>query len=258
MSQVLSRAMDILDRLSEGPASLAELSRAFAVHKTTIMRSLHTLEKRGYVVRFPDGRYHLGRSVLALAAAAVEDRGVQPVAHPHLVALNARVGHTVLLAVLEGEDVVYIDKIEPSGSVRTPSRSGLPAWLGATAVAKVLVGSLGPEGRQRMLERVEFIARGPNTLKSPEQVLATWEEAGRRHWAADREEHESSADYIAVPVYGLDGAVWAALSVGVPTAAMDFQQLTALLPALHETSCAISADLGYRGEVPAPETGESP
>ena len=244
--------MDILDRLASGPASLAELSRAFDVHKTTIMRALHALEERNYVGRYPDERYHLGRSVLALAAAALEDRGVQAIAHPHLVRLNARTGHTVLLAVLEGDDVVYIDKIQPDGSVRTPSRVGLPAWLGATAVAKVLVGSLGPEERRRMLERVDFSAHGPNTLMTPEEVLATWEEAGRRHWAADREEHERLADYIAVPVHGLDGAVWAALSVAAPTSAVDFRQLTALLPALHETSRAISVDLGFRGEVPAP------
>ncbi|MCP3424981.1 IclR family transcriptional regulator [Rothia sp. AR01] len=255
MSQVLGRAMDILDHLSDGPASLAELSRAFDVHKTTIMRALHALEERHYVVRYPDERYHLGRSVFALAAAAMEDRGIQSVAHPHLVQLNRQVGHTVLLAVLEGDDVVYVDKIEPRTSVRTPSRVGLPAWLGATAVAKVLVGSLGPEERQRMLARVDFTEHAPNTLRTPEQVLATWDEAARRNWAADREEHEKQADYIAVPVYGLDGAVWAALSVAAPTAVVSFEELTAQLPLLHEAAQAISADLGYRGEVPAPVVG---
>lgn len=253
MSQVLGRAMDILDHLASEPSSLAELSRVFDVHKTTIMRVLHALEERHYVVRYPDERYHLGHGLYALASAAATGRGIQVAAHPHLVRLNMDIGHTVHLAALEGDEVVYIDKVEPRTPVRMYSRVGLSASLNSAAVAKILAGSLARADRERLLARADLAERTPHTLTTPEQVLAAWDEASLRHWAADREEHERLVHCVAVPVYGADGTVWAALSVTVPTLVLDFGQLTAMLPRLHEAARAISADLGFRGEVPAPE-----
>jgi DNA-binding IclR family transcriptional regulator len=257
VSQVLGRALDILEHLAKEPATLAELSLAFDVHKTTIMRLLHALEERHYVVKHPDERYQLGHGVYALAsAAAASGRGIQSAAHPHLVRLNMDIGHTVHLAALENDEVVYIDKIEPRTPVRMYSRVGLSASLNSAAVAKILAGSLDRPDRERLLGRADLTERTPHTLTTPEQVLDAWDEASRRHWAADREEHERLVHCVAVPIYGADGTVWAAISVTVPTVILDFEQLKAMLPRLHETACAISADLGFRGEVPAPDLAE--
>ena len=247
MSQSLLRALDLLDELAAGPASLDQLAARATVHKTTVMRLLHDLEEKRFVVRDEQQRYRLGRKLFELSSLALEQRGLRAVAHPHLARLNEATGHTVHLAAFEGPDVTYIEKLESRHPVRMYSRIGLTAALHAAAVSKVLLADLPRERRARIAAGLEYTPFTERTITEPAALLAELDRVAAQGWALDASEHEEFVHCIAAPIHDASGRVVAAASCSVPVVLLDQPGLLGLLPGLIACTDAISDDLGWVG-----------
>ncbi|MFJ6213111.1 IclR family transcriptional regulator [Streptomyces sp. NPDC092296] len=263
MSQTVDRALTILASLADGPSSLEQAATRLGVHKSTAMRLLHTLEEHGFVHRQDDHRYRLGGRLFALAQHALEGFDVRRVASPYLVALNERYGHTVHLAVLEDDQVIYVDKVESRYPVPShcwlggASRIGRPAAPTASAAAKVLLADLPDDQRRSRLAELTFTARTARSIPGPEEYLAELDAVRAQGWAQDRGEVDVTVTAVAAPIRGIDGRTIAACSISAPAApGRDAgggagpdglpQVLQELLPELLCTTEAIS--LAYGGQ----------
>lgn len=258
VSQSLSRALDLLDLVSTGTSSLDALSDAIGVHKTTVLRLLRMLEQHGYVTRDSEYRYHVGSAVFVLAQRSLDSRDVRAVASPVLHALGASTGQTVHLAAYDGGTVTYIDKVESRQPLRMYSRIGLPAALHATAVAKVLLGDLDDAELARVASGVDYERYTANTIGSAADLVAEVRRSAARGWAQDHEEHETFMNCVGAPVFGADGRVAAAVSVSVPNVVLPYEGVLGLLPALHDATARISAELGFTGDAPFVPPSPSP
>jgi DNA-binding IclR family transcriptional regulator len=244
VSQTVTRALRLLAELGEGERSLDQLAEVLGVHKTTALRLLQSLEEERFVYRDAGYRYHLGAGLFALSSLAMEQRGIQRIAAPHLAALNAVTGQTVHLAAYEGGEVVYIDKYDSRHKMRMYSRVGLRAGLHNTAVAKVLLADLPPGERRRVVAGIDFTRHTPNTIAGPQQLLAELETVANQGWAQDHAEHETFINCIGAPVRDVSGRAVAAVSISVPDVVLPYEQVLGLLPQLLDTVRAISADAG--------------
>jgi DNA-binding IclR family transcriptional regulator len=121
-------------------------------------------------------------------------------------------------------------------------------------VAKVLLADLPLTARQELARSIEYTPYTPNTLTSPEALLAELATVAGQGWAQDHAEHESFVNCLAVPVRDAGRRVIAAVSVSVPDVLLDHRQVLALLPRLQATAAAVSADCGY--SPPRPTTEE--
>jgi DNA-binding IclR family transcriptional regulator len=240
--------LDLLGELAQGPASLDELASRATVHKTTVMRLLHDLEEKRFVVRDERLRYRLGPKLFELSTLALEQRDIRAVARPHLVRLNAVTGHTVHLAAFEGPDVTYIDKLESRQPVRMYSRIGLTAALHAAAVAKVLLADLPREQQEAIAASIVYTRFSKHTIASPEALLAELELVAAQGWALDASEHEEFVHCVAAPIHDASGRVIAAASCSVPVVLLDRAGLMGLLPELLACTATISAALGWSQE----------
>src|SRR5438874_4502796 len=122
--QVLDRAVTILDTLAADDAdlSLFELAERLSLHKSTIHRLLMVLERHRFVERrAQSGKYGLGLKLFELGTRAFARLGLGERAHPHLERLAAEAGETAHLCVLEDGEVLYLEKVEPSRTIRVPS-----------------------------------------------------------------------------------------------------------------------------------------
>lgn len=245
MSQSLVRALGLLSRLAEAPATLDELAAEAQVHKTTVMRLLHALEAERFLVRNGAGQFQLGRKFFELSSKALEQRDIRAVARPHLARLNESTGHTVHLAQREGDEVVYIDKLESHHPVRMYSRIGLTAALHSAAVAKVILADLPRSEQERIAAGLDYVKMTENTITTPEALLAELELVRGQGWAQDRSEHEEFVHCIAAPVRDASGRVVAAASFSVPVMLLRYPELLKLLPVLKSAAAAISVDLGW-------------
>ncbi|MEU9302989.1 IclR family transcriptional regulator [Streptomyces sp. NPDC048269] len=252
MSQSVERALGILPLLAKGPAGLGAVADDLGVHKSTALRLLRTLHERGFVYRQPDGRYRLGAQLFALAAEAVENLDVREIAHPHLVELNRATGHTVHLALLQDDEVVYIDKVDSRYPVRMYSRIGKPVPLTVAAVAKLLLADLPEAERRSLAERIEYPRYTARSTPDAAAFLRELDLVRDQGWAADLGGHEESVNCLGAPVYGPDGRVAAALSVSAPSVVATADGLLELLPLVLRTAHVISQD--YSGTGPQEAT----
>lgn len=242
MSQSVERALRILPVLARGPAGLGPVADELGVHKSTALRLLRTLHGQGFVYRQADGRYRLGARLFALAAEAVENLDVREVAHPHLVALNKATGHTVHLALLQDDEVVYIDKVESRYPVRMYSRIGKPVPLTVAAVAKLLVADLPEAERRSLAERIDYPRYTARSTPDAAAFLRELDLVREQGWAADFGGHEESVNCLGAPVRGPGGRVVAALSVSAPGVVVSAEGLVELLPLVRATAEAVSRD----------------
>ncbi|WP_228980436.1 IclR family transcriptional regulator [Streptomyces sp. DH12] len=242
MSQSVDRALSILPLLARGPADLGQVAERLGVHKSTALRLLRTLNEHGLVHRREDQRYRLAARLFALAQEAAENLDVRESARPHLVRLNERTGHTVHLAVREGDEVVYVDKIDSRYPVRMYSRIGRPVAVTVAAVAKVLLADLPEPERHALTDRLDYpryTSRSTPHAAAFRAELAAVREQG---WATDLGGHEESINCVAAPVRGPDGRVAAALSLSAPNVVVTADGLLALLPLVRRTAEAAGHD----------------
>ncbi|MEU9789874.1 IclR family transcriptional regulator [Streptomyces sparsogenes] len=251
MSQTVDRALSILPLLAEGPANLEQVATRLGVHKTTALRLLRTLHEHGMVYRQQDQRYRLGARLFALAQQAVENLDVREIAHPYLVELNERCGHTVHLAVYEENEVLYIDKVESRYPVRMYSRIGKPVAITVAAVAKVLLADLPEAERRAVAEKLRYPAYTPRSTPNAAAFLKELAIVREQGWATDLGGHEESINCVGAPVRGADGRVVAACSVSAPNVVVSAGELLALLPQVRRTADAISRE--YSGGGPLGE-----
>lgn len=251
MSQTVDRALSILPLLAEGPASLDQVAQRLGVHKSTALRLLRTLHEHGMVHRQPDQRYRLGARLFALAQQAVETLDVREIAHPYLVELNERTGHTVHLAVHEEDEVLYIDKVESRYPVRMYSRIGKPVAITVAAVAKLLLADLPEPERRAVAERLDYPRYTARSLTNASAFLTELAKVREQGWATDLGGHEESINCVAAPVRGADGRAVAAMSVSAPNVVVSADELLALLPLVRRTADAISAE--YSGASGGPD-----
>jgi DNA-binding IclR family transcriptional regulator len=258
MSQTLDRALRILPLLAEGPAGLEQVATRLGVHKSTALRLLRTLHEHGLVYRQQDQRYRLGARLFGLAQQAVESLDVRGIAHPHLLALNERTGHTVHLAVYEQGDVVYIDKVESRYPVRMYSRIGRPVAITVAAVAKVLLADLPEPERRAVAERLEYPRYTSRSTPDAAAFLAELARVREQGWAADLGGHEESINCVGAPLRGPDGRVCAALSVSAPAVVVSAAELLRLRPLVLRAAEAAGAELSGRTPVPVPGPASDP
>lgn len=246
MSTSVERAMRILVELAEGPTTISELGRRLDVHRATSLRLLRTLEEQRFVRRTDDGSYQLGPRMATLAAAALEGLDVRASASRHLRSLGASCGQTVHLGALEGDKVVYLDKVESRHAVRMYSHIGAVAPLHATGMGKALLAHMSERERDDVLGAPPFARYTRNTRTERAELEGELARVARQGWALDDFEHEEFIHCVAAPVRGAAGGVTAAVSISAPSMVLDRSGLLALTGELLSTAHDISEELGWR------------
>jgi IclR family pca regulon transcriptional regulator len=252
-SQSLERGLAILSAFRSGRPLLgvSDLAREVGLSRSTTHRYIATLAGLGYLDQDAATRkYRLGPRVLDLGFSAINSMDLREVAAPHLQALSDETGHTVNMAVLDGADIVYIERCRTSRQgqrdidLNLHIGSRLPAYC--TSMGKVLLADLEPKAVRDLLKRTQFAQRGPNTLTAETDLLKELEKVRATGLAVNNEELAYGLRSIAAPVRCQTGDVVAAINLAVHRSMVSFDELIAgLAPPLARTAAEISARIGY-------------
>ncbi|MFC0529521.1 IclR family transcriptional regulator [Phytohabitans kaempferiae] len=246
MSQTVDRAVRSLLFIADGPRSVRDVAQHLDVHPTTALRILQTLHSWRLVDKRADGDYRLGATILDLGQRALESLDLRDVAAPFMQKLGDATNETVHLAILENQNVVYIDKVDSRRPVRMYSRVGIVAPLHCTGVAKAILAFVPPAQQRRLVESTDLHAFTPHTLTTPESLLADLAAARERGYAIDDEEHELGIRCVSAPILYADGNVAGSVSVSVSTARINYEKLLAFVGPLLDAAHGISRELGHR------------
>ncbi len=247
--QSVERAAVVLRALGEAgrPLSPAEISARIGVPRPTVYRLLESLAREGLVT--PMGRsFAIGAGVLWLAARRLEQLELRTVGRPILQELRDRTGETVHLAVLEGGQVVYVEKVESPGPIRMASMVGRIFPAHSTALGKAMLAYLPRERVEGIIQRHGLPARTPNTITSPERLFEELAAIRARGFSIDNVENEEGIRCVGAPVFDHTGAVAGAVSVSGSVATISLERARRELgPLVREAAERISRALGWTG-----------
>jgi DNA-binding IclR family transcriptional regulator len=245
--QALDRAFAVLDLLgeSETPLGLAQVASSLQLHKSTAHRFLMVLERHRMVERTASGKFRLGLRLFDFGNRAIEQYDLRDRAQPHLRRLVAETEETAHLCILEQTRVIYIDKIEPTRSVRMITRIGASNPVHCTSVGKAIMAFLPEERIADILRRTRFERRTHRTIATAEAFRVEIEKTRRRGYAVDDEELEEGLRCIAVPVLDAQRLPVAAVSVSGPSFRVTAQKLPAIANQLLQCVRGISMDMGF-------------
>jgi IclR family pca regulon transcriptional regulator len=257
-SQSLERGLAILSTFTSTRSLLgvSEVAREVALSRSSAHRYISTLARLGYLEQDPaTRRYRLGLRVLDLGFSALNSMELRQVAAPDLQALSDRTGHTVNMAVLDGVDIVYIDRCRSASQgqreidLNLQVGSRLPAYC--TSMGKVLLAGLPAGERSARLAQIELTQRGPNTITARAALEAELRLVEKRGLAVNNEELAYGLRSIAVPVHGQRGEVAAAINLAVHRSLVSMEDLAVrLAPTLQATARGIATRLGFRPDPP--------
>jgi DNA-binding IclR family transcriptional regulator len=246
---VTGRVLRLLGAFSaERPElGLAELARRARLPLTTTHRIVGELAGWGALERDEHGRYRIGLRLWEVGALSPRGLGLRESAMPFLEDLYEVTRQNVQLAVLDGTEVVYVERISGRGAVNVITRVGGRLPLHATGVGLVLLAHADPELQEKVLAG-PFKRYTPKTMCHPDAVRRALAEVRRTGVAVSDGQIELIALSIAAPVRGPRGDVVAALSVVVPAETSDAR---AYIPVVRAAARGISRALG----APEPPSG---
>jgi len=228
----LARAVRILESFTPDAPQLTvtEIARRSGLHVATASRIVGHLVEHGLLSRGPDRELRVGMRLWELASRAAPTRSLRDAAMPYLEDLHAVVGHHAQLAVLDGEDVIFLERLSARDAVINYSRIAgrLPLHISSSGVVLLAYGSA--DLQERVLAR-PLESRTPATITDPDRLRVTLEQVRRQGYVLLPGHVHPDAAGIAVPVRNALGEVVAALSVIVPNDTRAASAVPALLAA---------------------------
>jgi DNA-binding IclR family transcriptional regulator len=250
--------MSILDALAtrQEDFSLAELCGTLELHKSTVHRLMMVLESHRLVNKNPEtGRYRLGLKLFELGSKAIATFDLREHSRPHLTRLLQETQETVHLCVLDFEDVVYLEKMEPERSVRMASRVGRRHAAYCTAVGKAMMAELPEAELDEILGQIELKPITPRTITSIEALKNEFKLIRERGYAVDDEEIEEGVRCVAAAVRDHSGHAIAAVSVSGPAFRITESKIPVMAECVGRAANELSSELGHvsgRGGVVGP------
>lgn len=222
---------------------VSDLARRLDLATSTVHRMLATLAAERLLERTPQG-YRLGLALFDLGASVAPHPDLHEAAMPVMATLRASTGETVQLAVLDGLESVYIDRLESPHTVRIFSRVGTRLPATTTSTGKVLLAALPRRELDERLRGWEPRRSTPHSIVDLGTLRARLAVVAERGWAENREESRVGVVSVGAPVHDAHGTVIAALSVAAPTDRAGPATMRRIRDAVTESAGVVSRRLG--------------
>jgi len=245
--QAIERAVSILNAFSpEDPElGVTELAERLGLHKSTVHRFMVNLDAAGLVERNPrTGRYRLGLRIFELGGLVMQQMNLWDEALPFLEGLVHDTGETGHLAVLDGGEAIYIERVEARRALRVPSAIGRGYPAHATNLGKVLLADLSRERVEAIVAERGLAAYTPHTITDLPRLEAELERIRALGYAVDNEEYDDGLRCIGAPVRDHSGHVVAALGIGGPVTRITPDRVDPLAELVMTAARGLSRRLG--------------
>jgi DNA-binding IclR family transcriptional regulator len=244
-SASVERALAILESVASRSSGMSnsEISRKLEIPKSSASYILRTLEKCGYLYRDAEGKYLLGLKLLNLGQRVQIGADIKEAALPVMKKLVERTGLTAHLAVLDHGEMVYVEKVDPSGFFKTDTWIGKRMQVNATAVGKAVAAHLAKGEVEALIKQPGLKKRTPKTITHAADFFRELETIRAKGYAVDDEENSIGARCVAVSVFDGFGNAIAAVGLSGTTGQVDRTTIRKIAETLQEATRRISQQL---------------
>ena len=251
---VIDRAAQILDcfGFDHQELSVSEIGAKTNLHRSTAHRILMALEYNDLIQQNPEnGKYRLGIKLFRLGHQAVSHLNLREICRPFLTRIMNETKETVHLAVLDEDQVLYLDKVEGPHALRMPSRVGRRIPTYCTSLGKAMLSFLDDQEVKNIFRNQVLRPYTANTVKTLSQLLTDLRMIRKRGYSVDNEEIEIGLRCVGAPIKDYTGAMVGAISVAAPSARLSSQKIHSVGKLVVTTAEEISEKLGYEKSINA-------
>jgi DNA-binding IclR family transcriptional regulator len=245
-SSTTARAFALLECVaaSAEPLALPDLVQATGFPKSTVHRLLLLLESEHLLAREPDGkRYTAGPRLATLSLAALKNPAHRAERHAVLQGLVDEVGETCNFTMLDGNEVVYLDRVEAHWPLRLMLAPGSHVPLHCTASGKLFLALMPAARRRRLLAAASLKRLTGKTITDKHRLLRELERIRFEKVGTDDEEFLVGLTAVAVPVVDSKQRILATVAVHAPTSRMSIETARTHVPALRRAAAKIARTL---------------
>jgi IclR family transcriptional regulator, KDG regulon repressor len=247
MDKTLLKGLSVLEVLAdmEGESrTIDDVAARVGLTRSNTHRTLQTLIHAGYVERdAANGGYRGTMKMFALGVRQLANIDVRRIAPPYLSALARETGETIHLSVLEGAEVIYIDKIDSIQPIRAYSMIGGRAPAHAVATGKALLSVQSETYLEALPKKLARFT--PATITDRSVLRTELAKAARLGYAVNRGEWREGVGGVAAPIFdGFDHPV-AALGISGPLERLSIARMKDLAPAVVRVAGTLSKGLGH-------------
>jgi len=241
----IAKAVAVLEALA-GHRRVSQVARATGLPVSTVHRILQEFVALGWVREGEEHEYLLGPAMLRLAGRAGDDSDLARAARPALRALCDQSGYTVHFGVRQGDEAVYVDKLDGRGAYGMRSRIGATFPLHSTAIGKAILAALPDHEVRAVIGRTGLPPRTSRTIATLSSLIAHLATVRVRGWSFDDEENVARIRCVGAVVVDHRNVPVGAVSVSGLVFDMEREQVSRLAPQVVRAAREVSAALGAR------------
>lgn len=251
MNNTLVKGLSIVELLSHSARalSLTDIAAELDLAKSNVHRLLQALTEAKYVVRDEGtGRYNASIKLWELGSAVLAKLDLRRHAEEVMERLLTQTRETVHLSILDGDEVVYVHKLDSPNPVRAYTQIGGRAKAHCVATGKAMLAYRSPGALERVAKSLE--PRTSASIVDPQKFLQEMARIRVQGFAVNRGEWNENVCGIASPITDVSGQVIAALGLSGPKERFKAAQLKQFAPLIVEAAAQVSARLGARAALP--------
>jgi len=236
------RTLEILEAVATArrPVTGNEIMAWVKLPKPTVYRTCTLLETMGMVQREADSKkLTVGPRLCALALEVMLSSPNRGPIRAVLQSLASAIGETCTFTILDGNEVVVVDRVESAEPLRLELHAGSRIPLHCTASGKLFLSLVPRALSRRLIESAPLMRRTPNTTIDPRALQLELKRIRRERISRDNQEFSNGLIAIAVPVVGTRGRICGTVSVNAPATRMTLREAEVHVPALRRAAQAI-------------------
>lgn len=246
--QIVNRVLDIIETLAEAPSPMGptKLAEATGLSKSTVHRLLASLHSRNYVEKdIVNGKYSIGPKLIEVVSCYINSLELQTEARPYLSKLTYDLNLTCHLGILDGHEVIYIEKLDAVAPMKLYSNVGFRVPAYCSSLGKCLLSCLSGEELTNAMENCKFEAFTPKTITNLKNLQIHLRQVRNQGWAMDDGEYDPNHRCIAAPIYDYRGDMIAAISVSGNITNLSDARIDSVRKEVLIAAGQISKRLGY-------------
>lgn len=215
----IERANLVLKEISLHPEQLRliELSRKLEINKSSLYSLLHTLEKLGWIVKSSEDTYSLGPTLGSLSSMYLSQFNIVQSFYKEATKSVIKINEPIQLGTLEGENVVYLGKVEGESRVRLVTDPGMRFPAYASAIGKVQLISYTKQELVDLLPSGDWEKKTPYTTSNLDDLYDKVNFAKTNGYAVENQEAALGFHCVAAPIYNFENQIIAGVSFSMPT-----------------------------------------
>ncbi|MFC0273305.1 IclR family transcriptional regulator [Metabacillus herbersteinensis] len=245
-NKTVVRSMDVLNLfLTHSRLSLSEMVQFSGMPKTSVYRMVTAFEEMGFLEKDEEGNYSLGLLFLQFGQLVSERLDIRQIALPVMQRLRDEVGEAVNLIVQDGEEAIYIEKLETKQAVGLFTKVGRRSPLYAGACSRIILAFLPNDEREDYLNRIELRPMASGTITDKTKLLPMLEESRKLGYTLSRSELADHTCAIAAPIFNNNGQIVAGISIAGINVNFQEEKLPLLIEKVKSAADELSQKLGY-------------